>query len=184
MKCTCLTQNDHPSHGHMDHCYWSQDQPGTVLAFRNEIGQPVVVDQATAMAGERPYRAHQLLLAGYSWDAIAIQEGYANPAAAKYDVQRYKTEGERLVTLHTRQQQLELEVARLDAVQQAFWDDAVNKKHLPSAKMVLDSISLRAKLMGLHTLAESDDDANEDARTVIIPSNDDYQASLERLTEG
>lgn len=177
-KCTCGT-GDHPSLGedHDDDC--PLYQPGaTVLVFRNGVGQPVAVPEQVVKEGERPFRAYQHQLAGYSWDEVAQIEGYVDGAAAKYDVEKYLEEGKRLVTQHTRKTQLELGVAQLNALQTAVWAQAM-KGHLPSIKEARGLIMDRLKATGaLVTADETPED--EKPSTVIIPSTQDYEAELRK----
>lgn len=186
MKCSCLVSSDHPSKGgeHMNHCplYESEPTGATVLVFRNDVGQPVAVPEAVVMEAERPYRAYKAMMSGVSWADIARQEGYSDAAAARYDVQRYVEEGKSLVAMNSRRDQLQLEVARLDALQAAHWDDAIHKKHLPAAKFVLDTIVVRSKLLSLAEMTEAEG-GSEQPTTVIVPS-EGYQEHLESLAEG
>ena len=183
MVCTCLTNNDHPSSVHMDHCEWTVRErmlpdTATVLVFRNAQGQPVAVPNAVVKEAERPYRAYCLMIDGFSWSKIALQENYADGAAAAYDVKRYIDEGKALVTAHSRRDQLQLEVARLDNLQ-AIASPQVAQAHLPAMKFTLDVIMSRIKALGLAEMA-ADEGGNTGPSTVIIPSGEDYEAELRK----
>jgi hypothetical protein len=177
--CTCGA-GDHPSViNHADSCPLAEKKEGaTVLVFRNQVGQPVAVPENVVHEAERPYRAYRAHLAGKSWAEIAREERYADAGAAAYDVKRYVEEGKALITTRTRRDQLQLEVARLDALQAVVWDQAMTG-HLPAIKEATNLIATRSKLLGLAEMAENE--GGEDGpRTVIIPSSEDYEAGLRK----
>lgn len=178
--CTC-GKGDHPSiTDHADDCALSQ--PGaTVLVFRNSVGQPVAVPEDVVAQGERPYRAYQLHIAGKSWAEIAREEQYADAGAAAYDVKRYIDEGKALVTTRTRRDQLQLEVARLDALQAIVWDQA-RTGHLPAIKEAVNIIMSRSKILGLAEMSE-DEAGSGGPTTVIIPHGDDLTEHLKKAAE-
>ncbi len=179
MKCTCAVGSDHPSTSdkHETDCAWVTEG-ATVLVFRNSGGQPVAVPEDVVTEAERPYRAYKLHMQGASWAEIARQEKYADAGAARYDVKRYIDEGKALVTTHTRRDQLQMEVARLDYAQSIAWQQ-METGHLPALKEVVNIIMNRSKLLGLAEMVE-DEGGAEGPKTVIIPSSEDYEAELRR----
>lgn len=150
---------------------------GSVLVFRNKEGQPVAVPDDVVTAAERAYRCYKSNLSGKSWDQIAVEEQYPSASAAKYDVDRYLEEGKALVTSQSMRDMLNLEVARIDALQAAIWPNAMSG-HVPSAVFVLNCIMNRAKLTIDPEKLNSD---GEQARTVVVPSTSSgYVAALQK----
>src|SRR5690348_13924498 len=92
-------------------------EDSNVLVFRGTTGQPVVIPDAVATAAERAYRAYKMHIGGKSWQEIANEEQYPSARAAKADVDRYMDEASALVADRTARKMLNLEVARLDALQ-------------------------------------------------------------------
>jgi len=147
-----------------------EERSGTVLVFRNQHGEPIAVPDEVVTAGERAYRAYQEHLSGKSWDQIAIEEQYPSASAVRYDVQRYMDEAQALVVERSARQLLQLEVARMDALQAAVWPQAL-RGHVQSAALALNIIIQRAKLVGLDP--EKMNDADTKAHTVVVPSQSD-----------
>lgn len=148
-----------------------------VLVFRNPANAPVVVPSAVATEADRAFRCYQARVGGKSWAQIAEEENYPSAKAAKADVERYTAEARSLIAEGSMRDMLNLEVARLDALQVAFWGQAT-MGHVPSGRMILDIIKTRALFTGLdpEKIAENADQM----RTVIIPSNDEsYIARLQ-----
>lgn len=152
-------------------------EDNNVLVFRNPMGQPTVVPSAVATEGERAYRCYLNRVGGMSWSQIAEAEGYPNAAAAHADVARYMTEAKALIAESSMRDMLTLEVARLDAMQASFWGQAL-KGHVPSGRMVLDVIKIRAAMVGLDP--EKMGEAAQAARTVVI-STDTESGFIEDL---
>lgn len=180
MKCTCLTRSDEPGLEHMDHCAFSKKD--NVLVFRNpETNQPVAVPKEVVLQAERPYRAYQQHLAGFTWSQIAAQEQYADAAAAQYDVSRYLDEGRALVADSHKRDLLMTEVQRINTLQAAIWPQAMSG-HLPAIRSVLDLIITRAKFLGLESASLAVEDSDTTApRTVIVPNDTQgYQDALRR----
>lgn len=149
-------------------------QDGTVLVFRNDLGDPVVIPAEVATKNERVYRCHQLRLKGESWQEIAAREHYPTAASVKAEVGRYMTEAASMVLQHSAREMLGMEVQRLDALQAAVWSQAM-VGHIPSASLALNVIVQRA-----HLVAELDKTNVEGARTVVIPAADgEYMRALQ-----
>lgn len=156
-----------------------QPPDGSVLVYRNTVGDPIAVPEEVVTAAERAFRCYKERMAGKSWGEIALDEHYPSATAAKYDVGRYMDEASAMVVASTAKEMLSLEVARLDAVQNALWLSAMTG-HVPSAALVVNIIINRAKLIGLDP--ERMGAAADQARTVVVPAHDDgYTASLKRL---
>jgi len=148
-----------------------------VLVFRNGANQPVVVPSAVATEAERTYRCYQARVGGKSWEEIAQEEKYPSAAAAKADVTRYMNEAKSLIAETSMRDMLTLEVSRLDALQVAYWSQAM-MGHVPSGRMVLDVIKARAAMVGLDP--EKMGEAAAAARTVVI-STDTERGFIEDL---
>ena len=150
------------------------DEEGTVLVFRNHVGQPIAVPEDVVTAAERAYRCHRKRIQGLSWEQIAQQEGYPTAASAHSDVDRYIKEGRALVVEQSQREMLTLEVARLDAMQSALWERAM-QGNVPSVNAVVNIIINRSRLIGL--------DANQMAETkphtLVVPvDGDGFLAAL------
>lgn len=155
------------------------DDDAKVLVFRNPNGDPIAVPEGIVEENDRTYRAWQMRLQGASWKSIALKEGYLDDRAAKGDVDRYAAEARALYGEHARAEQLQVEIARIDALQAAAWGQAM-KGHLPASKFVLECIVSRVKVLGLDEA--SGEEELTGPRTVVIPmSDEDYLSSLQAL---
>jgi len=154
------------------------DDTGNVLVFRNPTGAPVAVPQEVVAAAQAVYKAYLDKVAGMSWDLVAFNHHYPTAAAARSDVERYIKEGAALVTDQSRQIVMELEVARLDALQIALWNHAMEGS-VPAVSEVRQIIKTRADLV--RSMDEKDADPT---RTVVIPvSPGEYTAMLKDIVE-
>ena len=152
-------------------------EDNNVIVFRNGRNEPIVVPSAVATEADRAFRCYQARIGGKSWDEIAKEERYPSAMACKADVTRYTAEARSLVAENSMRDMLNLEIARLDAMQVAFWGQA-QMGHVPSGRMVLDVIKTRAAFMGLDP--EKMRESAQASRTVIIPNNDaDYVRRLQ-----
>ena len=120
----------------------------------------------------RRARAVELTLAGYSYDDIAEQVGYANRGSAWRAVQS---------TLHakaleTADEYRELELARLDALPSAHWQAALSGENLKAAELCLRISAQRTKLLGLDLVVPEKDTADHHRRG--------YQRELHRGSQG
>src|SRR4051794_27570684 len=97
-----------------------------------------------ALAQERRTRAVELVLTGHTYQQVADQMGYANRGTVYRIVQE---------TLHARQAESidelrQLEMSRLDALQQGHWGNALGGD-TAAAAVVLKVMEQRARLLGL-----------------------------------
>src|SRR4051812_35353205 len=97
------------------------------------------------VALEAAYQAHEMQLAGHSWPVIAERVGYASPKVAHMAVSAYRQKAAVEQTRERRREALELEAARLDALQADYWDRA-RHGDLKAAQLVLKIIGERVKL--------------------------------------
>lgn len=154
------------------------DEDGKVLVFRGAGGNPVVVPSDIATEADRAYRAHKARIIGKSWDEIAHEEQWPSAAAAQAAVKRWQAEAAALVTASSQREHLELEVARIDALQAAIWPQAM-MGHVPSATAALSMIVQRSRLIGLDPEKMNED--GETARTVVVPQeSSSYIDALKR----
>jgi len=97
-----------------------------------------------ALAAARRAKAVELRTAGLTYDQIAMELGYANRGTV-YSV---VAEALRAQTLEAVGELRDLEVARLDSLQVAMWQKAMDGD-VPSAIAVLRCIMARCRLLGL-----------------------------------
>jgi hypothetical protein len=157
-------------------------ESSNVLVFRNGAGDPVAVPTDVVTAAERAYRCYQARIGGMSWNEIARVEGYPTPAAARYDVDRYLSEGSALVVEKSQREMLTLEVYRMDALQHAVWPGAM-AGHVPSATLAMNIVMNRAKLVGMDP--DKMENRGDQVRTVVVvpPDSAGYLAALQRAAE-
>jgi hypothetical protein len=117
-----------------------------------------------ALAAARRARAVELRTAGLTYDQIAAELGYANRGT----VYRVVSEALRTQTLEAVGELRSLEVARLNSLQQAMWQKAMDGD-VPSAIAVLRVIMSRCRLLGLDGpgLLRGGDDPRP--RTLVVP---------------
>ena len=97
-----------------------------------------------ALAAARRARAVELRTAGLTYDQIAVKLGYANRGT----VYRVVAEALRAQTAEAVGELRNLEVQRLDRVQLAMWNKAMDGD-VPSGMAVLRCIMSRCRLLGL-----------------------------------
>jgi hypothetical protein len=97
-----------------------------------------------ALAAARRARAVELRTAGLTYDQIAVELGYANRGT----VYRVVSEALRTQTLEAVGELRSLEVERLDSLQSAMWQKAM-EGDVPSAFAILRVIMARCRLLGL-----------------------------------
>jgi hypothetical protein len=97
-----------------------------------------------ALAAARRARAIELRTAGLTYDQIAIELGYANRGT----VYRVVSEALRTQTLEAVGELRSLEVERLNSLQSAMWQKAMDGD-VPSAMAVVRCIMSRCRLLGL-----------------------------------
>lgn len=93
---------------------------------------------------KREARVFELRIQGGTFDQIANEVGYSGPSGAWQAYQRVKSE----FIYESVDESRQLELMRLDELQVAVWDRAINGE-LPAAHCVLKIMDRRAKLLGL-----------------------------------
>ncbi len=119
------------------------------------------------LAEWRKARAVELATQGHTYQQIADELGYANRGTVHRVVQQ---------TLHAHQADSvdtlrALEVARLDALQQALWDRAMDG-HVPAAQAVVRIIEARARVLGLVQTGKTKRARCTQPQTVVVQDND------------
>jgi hypothetical protein len=95
-------------------------------------------------AKKRDVRVLELRIQGNTFEQIAMEVGYSGPSGAWQAYQRVKSE----CIYESMDESRQLELMRLDDLQVAVWDRAINGE-LPAAHCVLKIMDRRAKLLGL-----------------------------------
>jgi hypothetical protein len=93
---------------------------------------------------KRDSRVYELRIQGLTFDAIANEVGFSGPSGAWQAYQRIRQE----VIFESIDDARQLELMRLDDLQVAVWERAINGE-LPAAHCVLKIMDRRAKLLGL-----------------------------------
>jgi hypothetical protein len=93
---------------------------------------------------KREARVFELRIQGNTFDQIATEVGYSGPSGAWQAYQRVRSE----FIYESIDESRQLELMRLDELQVAVWDRAINGE-LPAAHCVLKIMDRRAKLLGL-----------------------------------
>jgi hypothetical protein len=119
-------------------------------------------------------------VAGASLQEIADNLDYLSAPALGQELERRFRYEHRLFTDEQRSGLIALEVARLDALQQALWYDAIYLSDTRATDSILKIIALRCKLLGLDMM-----DPRQAASTVLVISGDEqkYIESLKRIEE-
>jgi len=110
----------------------------------NEV-KLVTDEQAEVDARLREARVFELRIQGFTFEQIASKVGFGGPSGAWQAYQRVREQ----MIFEPLEELRQLELMRLDALQHALWDRAI-EGDLPSANCVLKIMDLRAKLVGLY----------------------------------
>ena len=101
-------------------------------------------EEAGAEMKRRDARVYELRIQGDTFEQIASEVGFSGPSGAWQAYQRIKSEW----IFESVEEARQLELMRLDELQVAVWDRAINGE-LPAAHCVLKIMDRRAKLLGL-----------------------------------
>jgi AraC-like DNA-binding protein len=126
-------------------------------------------------AEERAYQAYNLRVAGHDWATIAQRIGYDSPSSANRDVSHLISKARGYISDERKMEIAEMELARLDALQAAYWDAALQMDH-KSADLVLKFMIHRARLSQLF------EEHTTSSRTIIVTS-EDYVERLKEIAE-
>jgi hypothetical protein len=101
-------------------------------------------EESEAEMKRRDARVYELRIQGDTFEQIASEVGFSGPSGAWQAYQRIKSEW----IFESIEEARQLELMRLDELQVAVWDRAINGE-LPAAHCVLKIMDRRAKLLGL-----------------------------------
>ena len=90
-----------------------------------EIEAVLSKGELTSQADLRARRAHEKRLGGFSWEVVASEIGYNSPEEASVSVRAYLGRAVMRVSEQTRANSLDKELQRLDTLQSACWDLAL-----------------------------------------------------------
>lgn len=125
---------------------------------------------------EKAYRAYQMRLAGTSHAEIAQKLGYPNPRRVSTEIKLLVDKAVEAVSEERKSEVVELELDRLDALQNAVWGMAIGGD-LKAVDSVLKIMTHRAKLLSLGS------DTNNTAASTVIISSEDYVNTLKDLSK-
>lgn len=152
----------------MPHLEGCPEKAAEVLVFRQpETGRPVAVPNEIVSEVERAYGAYQQRLRGWSWEKIAQVGMWPDAKSVAREVQLYLDEGKAVMAGFKRLEVLAVELARLDMLQDAVWDEAMNGK-VPSVMAVLAIHKQRVSILGMDQPSEE----GTVTPTVVVPSED------------
>ena len=137
-------------------------------------GELIPTDGITTLE-DKAYRAYQMRMAGSSWIDIAHKIGYKSGVEAQTNTERLIEKARRVVDEDLRRDVLNLELDRLDALQEATWGMALSGD-LKAVEASLKIMTHRAKLLALA------EERTGQQHTLIVTS-DSYVESLKELTE-
>lgn len=129
--------------------------------------------EVRATAAEKRKQALDLRRAGWSFDDIAAEVGYANRGTAHKAVKQAIAD----ITRESAQELLELELARLDDLQAGAYEKA-REGDLFAVDRVLKIIDQRAKFLGLYD--RKPEDPTADVKGALL----DFAAGLKGLFDG
>lgn len=125
---------------------------------------------------ERAHAAHQLRLSGKRWHEVAAKAGYANAATANVEVRAFLQRAALSRDIALREEALELEMDRLDALQEVAWGAAMSGD-LKAIDSCLRIMGHRAKLLGL----EYRDEAQATRTIVVAGTTEQYVRTLKAI---
>jgi hypothetical protein len=125
---------------------------------------------------ERAYAAHQLRLGGFTWTEVAARAGYANAASANVEVKAFLQRAALMRDHSLRQEALDMEMDRLDALQSSAWGAAMTGD-LKAIDTCLRVMGHRAKLLGL----EYREEVSVQRTIVVTGTTDQYVQTLKAI---
>jgi len=124
---------------------------------------------------ERAYRAYQMLLGGAPWQEIVYRCEYIGIMEAKAEVDGLIRKATQIANDDRKREVLELELARLDALQNAVWGMAISGD-LKAVDTTLKIMAHRARILALG------EETAASTNTVIVTS-EKYIESLQGVIE-
>lgn len=131
-------------------------------------------------SGDKAYQAYRLSLEGQDWDTIAVRLGYKNAQSARVEVRQYITKAATQMDLARKEEVLDIEMRRLDALQAAIWPAAM-EGDTKAVDSVLRVMGHRSKLLGLELIAQGGPVTNN---TVVVAGNTAEFINALKLVDG
>lgn len=144
-----------------------------IVKSKRAVAAAIAREEKAALAK----KAYSMRVSGMKWWDIAEALGI-NEAKLKVAVAVRIAEVSDLIDYHEKRTIFNLELDRLDALQSAIWEEAMEGK-ISAIHAVLAVMDRRAKWLGF---AEPESAQTITANTIVIPSNSsDYIAALQRV---
>jgi preprotein translocase subunit SecD len=138
----------------------------------------VAAAQAREAKAEQARKAYKMRMAGVKWWDIAEELQISEGQVRKTVADRISEVAD-LVDYYQKREFLSLELDRLDALQAAMWDDAMDGK-VPAVQAVLAVMDRRAKWLGFAEPEQQSVTTN----TIVIPGNTrEYVAALQQVRQ-
>ena len=129
-------------------------------------------------AQQRAYDAYQMRQRGTDWEQICKTTGYSSVKVAQVEVRTYLQEMVTLVDNAHREEVLQMELGRLDALQEACWDAAMSgdPKAIDSALKIMNA---RMKLLALDQLHANAQQTTNFNTVVVSGTKEEFLQRLE-----
>ncbi len=125
---------------------------------------------------ERAYRAYQKRLGGESWADIATSMDYPSPVTVKREVDLLVSKAMNIATDDRKREVVEMELDRLDALQNAVWGMALTGD-FKAVETTLKIMQHRARLLAL-----GEESSGNTVQTVIV-AGEDYVETLRGMAK-
>lgn len=124
---------------------------------------------------ERAYRAYQMRLSGMQWQEIVYRCEYVGIGEAKAEVDGLLRKATQIASDDRKREVLELELGRLDALQNAIWGMAISGD-LKAVDTTLKIMAHRARILALgeETAAST---------TTVVVTSEKYVETLQGVIE-
>jgi hypothetical protein len=124
-------------------------------------------------------RAYDMHVAGMSYYQIGVELGLADSESKRLVVDTIRAAAD-MVDSETKSDLLDLELARLDALQNAVWPRAM-EGNVRANEQAMRLVLARAKLLGMEVPVVAGTTLN----TVVVPASDEqYAAALRMIASG
>lgn len=151
----------------------------TAVAKTEAPRAPRRLKDVSVRARDRAADAHRLHIAGQDWSSIAELTGYADARVCAQAVKIWLQKAAVEQGPDHRKHALDLELARLDALQAAWWSLALDGD-VKAAGLVLKILAMRCKILGLN----GDADLVAQPRALVISgSPEQYCEQLKAIVE-
>lgn len=129
--------------------------------------------------GDKAYQAYRMSLEGQDWDSIARSLGYKTGRVAQVEVRQYISKASAGQALARKEEVLDIEMRRLDALQAAVWPAAMDGD-TKAVDSVLRVMGHRSKLLGLELVSQGGVTNN----TVVVAGNTEEFIRSLKLVDG